>query len=150
MLYSQSLRLKSLGARADQRRMVLTVLFRYPGTGVSYGRARTTCGVKPKQLLTVAHVGGCRLHRAGDSNGNLFPGSITNSDHMIPKPRQGSQGCSDLSLEQFGWLERPRQMDLCISFMLTSLCVLCPDLDANLSHFRSSHYSKNNKIWCAK
>lgn len=65
MLYSQSLRLKSLGARADQRRMVFTVLFRYPGTGVSYGRARTTCGMKPKQLLTVAHIGGCRLHRAG-------------------------------------------------------------------------------------
>lgn len=57
MLYSQSLRLKSF-RRADQRRMVLTVLFRYPGTGVSYGRARTTCGVKPKQLLTVAHIGG--------------------------------------------------------------------------------------------
>jgi hypothetical protein len=52
-LYSQSLRLKSLGALADQRRMVLTVLFIYPGTGVSYGRARTTYGIKKKQWLTV-------------------------------------------------------------------------------------------------
>lgn len=55
-LYSQSLRLKSFGARADQRRMVLTVLFIYPGTGVSYGRARTTCGIKLKQLLSFPRV----------------------------------------------------------------------------------------------
>lgn len=41
--YSQSLRLKSLGARADHSLMVFTVLFMYPGMGVSYGIASTTC-----------------------------------------------------------------------------------------------------------
>lgn len=38
-----SWRLKSLGAFADHSLIVFTVLFLYPGTGVSYGIARTTC-----------------------------------------------------------------------------------------------------------
>lgn len=32
-----------MGAFADHSLMVFTVLFLYPGTGVSYGMARTTC-----------------------------------------------------------------------------------------------------------
>ncbi len=50
---SQSRRLKSLGARADHKRIVFTVLFMYPGIGVSYGMARTTYTInmhyKPSQ-----------------------------------------------------------------------------------------------------
>lgn len=42
-IYLQKCRLKLLGALADHRRMVLTVLLPYPGIGLSKGIANTTC-----------------------------------------------------------------------------------------------------------
>ena len=39
----QNLRLNSTGDLADQSRNVFTTLFPYPGTGLSYGIANTTC-----------------------------------------------------------------------------------------------------------
>lgn len=58
--YSQSLRLKSLGARADHSLMVFTVLFMYPGMGVSYGIASTTCKLQQGEKMRENRFGGKR------------------------------------------------------------------------------------------
>lgn len=55
-VYLQNLRLKLFGDLADHRRKVFTTLFRNPGTGLSYGIAKTICRNSLFQMLLVTVV----------------------------------------------------------------------------------------------